>query len=147
MHHVAFQSFTVNWLKSPHAYIERELTYLHSALTESFEDFNGEMQTRGGSGNRAGPLGKDGLIALAVRRLIWTFNVGRQWHVAQPFKMLVQSAPVMRDKSQRTQTEFTSRRYFGFQLSLAKEHPLPQPHFPAGPNQRFPGVVPHLACQ
>src|SRR5207237_8243023 len=109
MHHVAFQSFTVNWLKSPHAYIERELTYLHSALTESFEDFNGEMQTRGGSGNRAGPLGKDGLIALAVRRLIWTFNVGRQWHVAQQFTLHGQSAPDMSDKWKRQQPEFHSR--------------------------------------
>ena len=92
MHHVAFQRFAVHRLKRAEPDVEGQLAQLHTPLADSFEYLLREVQTGGGSGNRPGPLGKYGLVTLAVRGVVRSFNVWRQRNVSEPLQMLIHGA-------------------------------------------------------
>jgi len=62
--------------------VEREACDFDVADGERIENLRGEMQSSSGRGHRATFAGEDRLVALAIRRLIFAANVGRQGHVA-----------------------------------------------------------------
>ena len=58
--------------------------------------------------------------------------------MSEPLEMLADVVLVVRNKIHRTQAKLTAREDLGFQFALAEENPLPNLHFAARPNQRFP---------
>src|SRR5439155_25717360 len=66
MHHVPFERFTVNWLKRAEPDVQRKFADLRATPANFLQNFSREVETRSGSGNCSGTLGKNSLIALAV---------------------------------------------------------------------------------
>src|SRR5579864_8798348 len=112
---------------------------------EAVENLRGEMQPGGRSGDSAGLLCENSLVALAVGGLIGAINVRRQRHVAQAFERGVEVLPGM--KVECTLSEFSAADDFRFQLALAKHHALTGGQLPSGMNQRFPSVRLQLTSQ
>src|SRR5690348_158013 len=99
------------------------------------------MQARGGGSDRAWILCKHRLVARAIRRFVRALDVRRQRYMAKALQMLVHCPLVMRLESQRAQAEFPARDDFGFQLSFAEEHLLPNVHLSPRAYQRLPHVI------
>ena len=99
------------------------------------------MKARRGSGNRAGVLRKNRLIAFAIRRFVCAVDVRRQRHMPKPFQMFAHGLLVMGNKPQSAQTKFPPRDDFGFQFPFAEENALPEAHLSSRPDQRFPGLT------
>src|SRR5712692_2254345 len=112
---------------------------------EAVENFPGEVQPGGRSGNGAGLLCENGLVALTVGGLIGAINVRRQRHVAQALERGVEVLPGM--KAERALSEFSAADDFGLQFALAKHHALARGQFPSRMNQRFPNVRLQLTSQ
>ena len=68
--------------------VQRQLANLNSTLSNLSEDFRCEMQPRGGSGDRAGLAGENGLVPFAVRSIVEAIDVRRKWKVTQPVNLL-----------------------------------------------------------
>jgi len=105
------------------------------------------MKTGGRCGNRAGALGEDGLIALAVRSFIGAVDVRRKRNMTKPLEMLADAALVMRNEAQRAHSKLAARENFGFKFTLAKENPLPHLHLAARPDKCLPRFGIELASQ
>src|SRR2546426_7741778 len=112
---------------------------------EAVENFPGEVQPGGRSGDCAGLLCENGLVALAVGGLIGAINVRRQRHVAQALERGVEVLPGM--KAERALSEFSAADDFRFQFALAKYHVFARGQFPSRMNQRFPNVRLQLTSQ
>src|SRR5260370_9274299 len=103
------------------------------------------MKTSGGGRNRAGTLGENGLIALAVRSFIGALDVRRKRDMAEALEMPADAGLVMRKEPQSAQAELTAGENLRFQFPLAKENTLPHLHLAAGPDKRFPSLGVKLA--
>ena len=66
------------------------------------------MKTGGGSGNRSGPLGENGLIALTVRSFIGTLDVWWKRNMAEALEMLADVVLVAGNKMQSAQAKLTA---------------------------------------
>src|SRR6266850_6390390 len=98
------------------------------------------MQARGGCGDGARIFGKHGLVALAVRGLVGAIDIGRERHVSETIQMPANRRLVVRNESQRSQPQFSTRQDLALEFTIPKQNTLSDMHFSAGPNQRFPGV-------
>src|SRR6266568_1461387 len=112
---------------------------------EAVENFPGEMQPGGRSGDSARLRCENSLVALAVGGLIEAINVRQQRHVAQALERGVEVLPGM--KAERTLSEFSAADDFGFEFALAKYHVFARGQFPSRMNQRFPNVRLQLTSQ
>src|SRR5260370_16604016 len=102
------------------------------------------MKTSSGRRNRAGTLGENGLIALAVRSFIGALDIRRKRDMAEALEMPADAGLVMRKEPQSAQAEPTAGENLRFQFPLAKEHTLPHLHLPAAPDNRFPNPPSNL---
>ncbi len=81
MHHMRFQCFRANWLKSSQSNVQRQLANFNSPPSNLFDDFRSEMQSRSGGRNRARVAGENGLITFVVRSFVDAINVRRKWYM------------------------------------------------------------------
>src|SRR6266478_5639322 len=103
------------------------------------------MKTGSGSGNRSGPLGENGLIALTVRSFIGALDVWWERNMAEAREMLADVVLVTSSKMQSAQAKLTAREHLGFQLPLAKQNPLSDLYFAARTHQDLPSPGIELA--
>src|SRR5260370_5156707 len=103
------------------------------------------MKTSSGRRNRAGTLGENGLIALAVRSFIGALDIRRKRDMAEALEMPADAGLVMRKEPQSAQAEPTAGENLRFQFPLAKENALPHLHLAARPDKRFPCLGIELA--
>src|ERR1700680_720208 len=66
VHHVSFQRFAVDGLKSAEADVQSELADFHAALANSFQNFGREVQACRGSSDGTWLFGENRLVALAA---------------------------------------------------------------------------------
>src|ERR1700676_1212126 len=115
---VIFYFFLANGLESAEAHIERNGSDLDPALFDPIDDRGRKMQTRRRRRHRSGLLREDRLVALGVRRLRATRNIGRQRNVAQSFERLVHVAFCTEAKA--AQSVFAASDHLGRKFSSSE---------------------------
>src|SRR5882757_929233 len=103
------------------------------------------MKTGGGSGNRSGPFGENGLIALTVRGFIGALDVGWKRNMAEALEMPADIVLVTCNKMKSAQAKLTAREHLGFQLPLTKQNPLSDLYLAARTHQDLPSPGIELA--
>src|SRR5580765_2348769 len=99
------------------------------------------MQPRRGSSDGAGIFCKNCLVAIAICEFVLAFNVRRQGNVSESLELTGDRFSAPAREPNCSQTEFTSRENFRFQLPAPKKDPFTHWQFTAGTNQRFPRVA------
>ena len=79
----------------------------HTSGPDPLKNFSSEMQPGGGCGDRATLTRKDGLVTLAIQRLVLTANVGGQRDMPQ--KLQPGEEIVHRREAKKTFTELTAQ--------------------------------------
>ena len=123
-------------LKRAQADVQSDGRNFGAGLTALAQDFRREVQARGGRGHGTGMGGEDGLVALAVERLVGALDVRRQGHVADAAELLEEVAGVM--EAQGALAEGAATGDFGLQLAIEADA-LADAHLAAGMHQRLPG--------
>src|ERR1700726_1081162 len=134
VHHMRFHCFRPNGLKSSQSNVQRELANFNSTLSNLFEDFRGEMQSRSGCGDRARLPGENRLVAFAVGNFVDAINVRRKWNMTQPANLVIHCSTLARRKTQGTLALIAMGDYFDFKFALAESHSLANMKFLARPN-------------
>ncbi len=83
---VVFHPFLAHWLECSQPNVQRDFRGFNATFFDSSQNLGREVQTCGRGSRRALRASVDGLIALAVRRLILAGNVRRQRDVADAFE-------------------------------------------------------------
>ncbi|MCY1430792.1 hypothetical protein D9M71_467470 [compost metagenome] len=86
VHPVLFDALHPHRLEGAGADVQGDERGFHALRADRLEQRLVEVQPGGGCGHRAGALGVDRLVALAVVRFVRTIDVGRQRHVADPLQ-------------------------------------------------------------
>src|SRR5689334_21678253 len=83
---VSLEFFVVDGLESSEPDVQGDECDGGAGRAALIQDFRGEVQP--GRGRRYGAAGacKDGLVALAIRILVGTLDIRRQWHMADFFE-------------------------------------------------------------
>ncbi len=82
MQFVIFHPFLAHRLKCSQPHVQRDFRGFNAARFDASQNFRREVQTCGRRGHRTLFAGVDGLVALAVRRLVLAVDVWRQRDVA-----------------------------------------------------------------
>ena len=143
MDRVVFEAFGADRLESAEPDVECDFGDLDAARANPRDDFRREVQSRCGSGDRAPFSRENSLIALAIRRLIRSFDVRRQRNVAEMIYGLAKA--VSRRESDDAQAIVASALDCAFEFPFAENDSLADRDFSARPHKRLPGVGADLA--
>ena len=138
-----FDALDADGLKCPQANVQCDLGGFDSALADALENFRSEVKPGGGSGDRTGLLGIDGLVALAIARRIGTRDVGRKRDVPDAIENSEETFGTFKDRLEADAAfaEFPTCHDLGLQfIMLAKVQALSDANLAAGTNQAFPVV-------
>src|ERR1700737_2041849 len=134
VHHMPFQCFCSNGLESPQANVQGELANLNSTLSDLFEDFRSEMQSRSGSRDRTRLAGENGLVPFVVRSFVGPIDVRRKWYVTQAVNLVIHCRTLAGSEPQGTLTLIAVCDYFRLKFTPAELHSLADMKFFARSN-------------
>jgi len=143
-----FYPLPVHGLKSPEAYVKRNLRDLYSTVSHRGNSFWGEMQACGRSGYLTALPRIDSLVSLPVARGVWTVDVGWQWDMPEPLYRTVKVGG--RFEPDAALAKGAARHDLSLQwMVIAKKEPLTNTDLSPGADEAFPivRIDRHLPCE